>query len=135
MSAKIKFKAKGHKNILAAHKTTLEFTKEKNLTTKGDCIVGVEADYDLEKIRELVKRNKYVKITIKAGEIREELYAETNPGFNDETEMVIRLGEYESKRTFATNATKAAKHLSRKLKEKLKEGQKMEVQIEAVEQS
>jgi hypothetical protein len=33
--------AQGHENILATHKTTLEFTKDKRLSKKGDCIVAV----------------------------------------------------------------------------------------------
>jgi hypothetical protein len=34
----------GHKNIQATHKTTLEFTKDKHLSKKGDCIIAVAAD-------------------------------------------------------------------------------------------
>ena len=41
------FTAYGHKNILATHKTTIEFTKDKELSLKGNCIVGVRADFDL----------------------------------------------------------------------------------------
>ena len=34
----------GHKNIQATHPTTLMFTKEKNLTETGDCIIATAAD-------------------------------------------------------------------------------------------
>ena len=42
----MKFSARGHENIRGVHKTTFEFTKEKELTLKGDCIIGVNADFD-----------------------------------------------------------------------------------------
>ena len=34
----------GHKNILSLHEKTIEITKDSELTTNGDCIVGVGAD-------------------------------------------------------------------------------------------
>jgi hypothetical protein len=36
--------ALGHKNVLATHKTTLEFTKDDYLTKKGDCILAINLD-------------------------------------------------------------------------------------------
>ena len=36
--------ARGHPNIRATHKTTLEVTKEKELSPRGDCIIGICAD-------------------------------------------------------------------------------------------
>ena len=56
MNNKIKFNAYGHPNISAKHKTTLMLTKEKHLTTKGDCIVGINAEKTLVDMPEAIKR-------------------------------------------------------------------------------
>ncbi len=64
---KYSFICYGHKNITAKHKTTLEFTKERDLSLKGDCIVGVKADFDLLQLRKFIKslkNNNKVTITI-----------------------------------------------------------------------
>ncbi len=34
----------GHENIRSNHKKTIEITKESHLTSRGDCIVGVNAN-------------------------------------------------------------------------------------------
>ncbi len=134
MSAKLYiFHAEGHPNVKATHKTTLEFTKEKELTLQGDCIIAVNSDFDPEKLKEFVKHNKKVKVKITADDKTEELTAELNPEFQDKTEIVIRLSEYKSERTFAVRATKAAKHLSRELVKELQQNKKIKVQFEAIE--
>ena len=125
-----KFHAYGHTNILGTHKTTLEFTKDKELSLKGDCIVGVNADFDLEKIRYFIKNsiNKKVAITIKTihknkknTNITETVLAELNPAFNNNNEFVIRKTDFVSERTFAIKANKAAFELNRGLINYLKE--------------
>jgi len=60
-----KFIAYGHKNITSRHKTTLEFTKDSNLTIKGDCIVGIKADFSLDKIKDFIKNSKNTKKSAK----------------------------------------------------------------------
>lgn len=124
------FRAWGHPNIKATHKNTIEFTKEDYVTLEGDCIVGVRADFDTAKLKQFVKKHKHVKITIKTGALKEIITAKTNPGFVDDKELVIRLGEYASPRTFAVRADKAAKHLDRELVKALQTGSPMEVDVE-----
>ena len=34
----------GHRNILSLHEKTIEITKDSELTTNGDCIVGIGAN-------------------------------------------------------------------------------------------
>ena len=104
------FTASGHKNIRATHRNTLELTKDAVLTEDGDCIIGVKAEFELEKI----------KITIRANGITETVTAVPNPNFSDEHEMVIRITNFDSKRTFATRADKSAKQLSRRFVKELK---------------
>ena len=122
-----KFHAYGHPNILGTHKTTLEFTKDKEVSLKGDCIIGVNADFDLEKIRNFTENSIDKKITItiktisKLKKLQETVSAELNPSFNDETEFVIRKTDFVSERTFAINTNKAAFELNRGLINYLKE--------------
>ena len=124
-----KFTAYGHPNILAAHKAALEFTKDKELSLKGDCIIGVNADFDLGKIKEFIKQsktNKIAEITIEAfgksnKKIKETILAELNPDFDSNKEMVIRKADFVSERTFAIRANKASFGLNRDLIEFLKE--------------
>jgi hypothetical protein len=124
------FRAWGHPNIKATHKNTLEFTKEDYVSPEGDCIIGVNADFETDKLREFAKKHKHAKITIRLGGLQEVILAKTNPYFDDDKELVIRLGEYESPRTFAVRADKAAKHLSRELVRALQTGSPIEVLIE-----
>ena len=125
-----KFKAYGHPNILGTHKTTLEFTKDVELTLKGDCIVGVKADFDLKKIKRFIKKstNKKITITIKPitkdkkyQKTKETASAELNPNFDSDKELVIRKTDFVSERTFAIKANKAAFELNRDLIRFLKE--------------
>ena len=111
---KYKFNAYGHKNILATHKTTLEFTKDKDVTINGDCVIGVCADFELGKLKEFIKKsgNSDVTITIKtisdSINIEETVKAKLNCDFNDPKEIVIRKTDFISERTFAVNSNKAA---------------------------
>jgi|SRR3989338_207410 len=125
-----RFYAYGHPNILGTHKTTIEFTKDEQLSLNGDCIVGVNSDFDLHKLMEFIKKskNKNITITIKAKlknknseKIEEILLGEINPDFNSDKEIVIRKTDFLSERTFAIRANKAAFGLSRDLIRFLKE--------------
>jgi len=125
-----KFHAHGHPNILGTHKTTLEFTRDVELTLKGDCIVGVKADFDLNKIRQFIKKstNKKITITIKPitkdkkyQKTKETASAELNPNFDSDKEFVVRKTDFVSERTFAISSNKAAFELDRDLIRFLKE--------------
>lgn len=109
-----KFIVYGHPNILATHKTTLEFTKDKEVSLKGDCIIGIKSDFDLNKLKQFIKKSKDNKISItiqaisKSRRIKETILAELNTNFNSNKELVIRKTNFISERTFAINSTKAA---------------------------
>ena len=105
----------GHPNITARHKNTLEFTKDKELTKRGDCILGVNSDFDLEQIKRIVSNHKKIKITLKSGNMSEEISADANQGFNDEREIVVRKTGFISKRTLGINADKACVDLDKEL--------------------
>ena len=127
----MKFLAFGHKNILGKHWSTVEFTKDKELTKNGDCIIGVDSDFKLSELRQYLKKNKKIKIILKVDDLVDEITAEANPTFYNKHEMVIRRSDYIDQRTFAINASKSAHGISRKLIEKMKDPQqKMEVFLE-----
>ena len=120
-----KFTAYGHPNILAAHKATFEFTKDKDISLNGDCIIGVNSDFDIVMINEIMKKskNKKILITIETPDkkIKEKVSAILNPGYSDNKEFVVRKTRFISARTFAIGADKAACDISRALAEFLNE--------------
>ena len=116
------FTASGHPNIRATHKTTLEFTHDANLTKQGDCIIAVNADFNLSRLKKFLNKDK-IKITISTNHIKETITAQPNPSFSDDKEMVIRLTDFHSPRTFAIKADKAACHFKKELIKRLKDPQ------------
>jgi len=133
-----KFHAHGHPNILGTHKTTLEFTKDEDVSLRGDCIIGVRADFELSKLKDFIRnaKNNEVKITIrtmpkKHREIQDTILAQINPDFDDDKELVIRKTDFVSERTFATGSNKVAFELKRDLINYLKErGNRISIVIE-----
>lgn len=125
MKMQYKFHAYGHPNILGTHKATLEFTKDSELSLEGNCIIGVKADFEMEDIKKFIKRcnGKKITITIQTADkkITEKIYAELNPHFNDEKEIVIRKTEFISERTLGIKSTKAAFELDKAIIDCLKE--------------
>jgi len=125
----------GHENVLAVHKTTVEFTRDKHLSKKGDCIVAVAADKGLADLSAEFKENlrkPHAKLTIliEAGEIKERVEANGSPQLIL-TDMVIRKSDYVDNRTLAIQADKAALDLSRDLVEKLRNPkQKVKITLE-----
>lgn len=133
----IVIRGKGHPNVLARHETTLEFTKERELTKNGDCIIAVECDKacaDLpEEFKKEIRLGKKLRIVIKIDGIEEELTACGSPKLllSHTKDMVIRKSEFIDSRTLAVRAIKAAKDLNRNLAEKLKDNNaKIEIILE-----
>ncbi|MBW2979832.1 DUF371 domain-containing protein [Candidatus Woesearchaeota archaeon] len=122
------FSAYGHPNITAKHKTTLEFTKDKEVTKRGDCIIGTRADFDLESIKKFIRNKEKIKIIVKVGALSEEISAEINKDFNDNKEIVIRRSDFACGRTLGIKADKACIDLNKELIEIMKNpNQKLQV--------
>jgi uncharacterized protein len=119
-------KAKGHENVQSTHKTTLEFTKEKELGKNGDCIIAVSADKACadfsEGFKEALRQGAGLKIEIESGGEKDTLYAKGSNGLllDDEKETVIRKSDFISGRTLAINADKSSSELKKSLVAKLK---------------
>ena len=127
----MRFTVQGHKNMRATHAKTLEFTKDTDLSVRGDCIVGVNADFDPEKLKSFIKDKKHIKVTLSIDDLSDSFEAEINPEFDDEHEIVFRLGSFSSGRTLSVSSTKAAIHLKRDIVKKLEDpSSKMTVEFE-----
>ncbi len=114
--------AYGHENIRATHESTLEITKENQLSEKGNCIIAVSAnkaliDLSPEFKENLRKENARITMLIEAGGVVEAVNAFGSPRLilADSTDMVVRKSSYICNRTLAIQADKAAFDLSRKL--------------------
>ncbi len=129
----VRFKAYGHENIRATHNRTIEFTKHKELSVKGDCIVGVNSDFSSEEIKKLLKFDK-LKIVMMVDGLSEEMECIVNKDFCDEEEIVLRIGEFVSDRTLGVRCDKACSDIDREIVEKMKtSGKEMEVVIKGVD--
>lgn len=135
------FYAKGHYNILATHKTTLEITKESHLTRRGDCIIAVNSECGIKDIpndikKAIRKRDSIVKMIIKVGDIFEIIKGFGHPdlSFSHPTDIVCRKSTYICPRTLMVKADKAAIDLNRGLIKMLK-NPKVTVEITIIVES
>ncbi|MCA9380758.1 DUF371 domain-containing protein [Candidatus Dojkabacteria bacterium] len=127
------FSCYGHPNILAKHVKTIEFTKDADLTERGDCIVGINSDFDINELKNFSKKVKFICSVIdpETGEkLQSEFKCFVNPDFSSDHEIVLRKSHFDSGRTFGFNLNRGANNLDRRMVELLKNpNQKMEVTI------
>lgn len=123
-----KFYAQGHPAVLSTHPTTLELTKEVNLSKNGDCIVAVGSSVGL---RDLPKpmRNALssqacrARLTLKIDSYRFVIEGHGAHGltFSHPTDIVVRKSGFVSDRTLMVQADRAAADLPRPLVELLQD--------------
>jgi len=120
--------ARGHENIQANHETTIEITREKALTKRGNCVIAVDAmkgAVDLHpRFKEATKKEgARITITIEANELKEVVNARGSPRllFLHPMDLVVRKSDYVCGRTIAIRADKAASDISRKIVKKLRD--------------
>jgi hypothetical protein len=109
------------------HQTTLELTKDLQLTYRGDCIVGIGASKacnDLQPhLKELLRtKNMEVRIRISAHGLSFNLTAHGHPDLllSHMSDMVIRKSSYICPRTLAILSDKSAVDIPRELVDQLK---------------
>ncbi|MCC5997900.1 MAG: DUF371 domain-containing protein [Thermofilum sp.] len=120
--------AKGHSNIRATHKTTMEITRDPEVTPRGDCIIGVKADKAAKDLTpqtlHLIKTPAPILIIIylPQHDTYDHFYAHGNPNLNPThpASIVIRKSNYIDPRTIATQSQKAANDLPQHIKNHLK---------------
>jgi hypothetical protein len=130
--------AKGHRNILATHKTTLQITKEDHISKRADCIVAVSSDKSLcdlaSDIKTALSTNAArIRLTIKAGHMSEVItgFGCAALSLSDSDDMVVRKSGFVSGRTLMIGADKAARDLDRAFVDKLKTSEDITITIEA----
>jgi hypothetical protein len=131
-----KINARGHKNVLAKHKTTLEITKDNHLTLQGDCIVAVSADrgpkdFSKEFLEALKKNDARLEIRMQCEGIEEKVVAYGHPqlSFTNTHEMVVRKSNFICGRTLAIKADKSSNELSREFVKKLSEDKPIKIEL------
>ncbi|MEM4268013.1 MAG: DUF371 domain-containing protein [Candidatus Woesearchaeota archaeon] len=124
------FSAYGHRNVLATHRSTFMFTRDADLTRRGDCIIGTKSDFFCdESLRSLSGK---IRMVLEVDGLKEEVFAEYNPSFASNRELVVRKSSFKCERTFATNASKSAFEIDRKIIEMMKQNKRMNVTVENV---
>ena len=137
-----KISACGHENILCTHSTTIEITKEKSVTKKGNCIIGINASkacFDLNRnLENKIKDGNKIKITLKLENLQDSFYGFGNKDLRllDKNDMVFRKSNFICDRTVLINCTKSSNEINRELIEKLKiPGKKLSIIFEINERN
>ncbi len=114
------FHCYGHPNVSSTHKTTLEFTTESDLSTKGDCILAVKSTCSLrnlpDNLKEKMKIDGQTIIVILEVDHKQEKiigYGNSKLSFTDENAIIIRKSPFVCSRTLMINSNKAAFDISR----------------------
>ncbi len=120
MRFKIKFS--GHENIRSTHKKTIEITKDSELSTKGDCIIGVNASYSCFDLPQSLKEKlqdpkSKIQFSIKVAEYE---FIVEGRGRKDlvlshTKDIVIRKSNFVCPRTLAVKCDKASDLLPREM--------------------
>jgi len=129
------FKALGHPNITAAHKTTLMVTRDPWLTERGDCIIAVSAEKGLRDLDQRMKkviqsRKARIQLALAADNLIFEVSGIGHPELtlNHPTEIVTRKSDFICDRTLMIGADSAACDISEQLL-KLIKGEKNIIEI------
>ena len=126
----------GHPNVQSLHPRTIEITKDKNLTLKGDCIIGVNANKSckdlIPKIKEKIKKNNSV-IEI---ELIVEPYSFIIKGSGNEDlllsnskDIVLRKSSFICDRTLSLNCDYSSLEIPREIIESLKNSSKTGIML------
>lgn len=112
----------GHPNVRSNHSKSIEVTKAQTLSTKGDCIVGVNADKACNDLKPclkklLLKNGLDLKIEIIVEDLTFVMHAHGNPNLllSDVHDIVIRRSKFICPRTLAISCDKAASDIPRKM--------------------
>lgn len=119
---RVLFEARGHPNILASHRNTLELTKDDWLSKRGDCIIGISLKIDFKELKRLLRKSERFKLVMLVGGMRDCIYAQSNKDYSHERDIVLRKGTFLSSRTAGIVANKAACDIKEGIIHKLQRG-------------
>ncbi|MFQ5940941.1 MAG: DUF371 domain-containing protein [Nitrososphaerales archaeon] len=108
----------GHPNIRARHETTIELTKAKEVTLRGDCIVGVNASKACTDLSDTFKRklrqeDSLVRMSLLVGEHAYSLtgYGSSSLILANNHDIVIRKSRFICPRTMVIRCNKASDNI------------------------
>jgi uncharacterized protein len=123
-----KFYARGHRAVLSTHPTTLELTKEADLSKNGDCIIAVGSSAGLRDLPEPMRNALSdeacrASLTLKLDAYQFAIEGRGAPGLtlSHPTDIVVRKSGFVSDRTLMVHANRAAVDLPRPLVELLQD--------------
>jgi hypothetical protein len=122
------FLARGHRNILALHETTVMTTREAHLSRRGDCVAAVSAEKGLSdlspEIKEVARRpGAIIILTLRVGGEVFEVKGMGHPSltYADPNDMVARKSGYVCDRTLMVHSDRAACDMPRRIVDKLRD--------------
>ena len=132
-----RFYARGHPAVSSTHPTTLELTKEVDLSKNGDCIIAVGSSVGLRDLPEPMKNALSSEacracLTLKLDAHRFTIEGRGSRGltFSHPTDIVVRKSSFVSDRTLMVRANRAAADLPRSLVDLLQDpGRKVLVEL------
>ena len=132
----------GHRNITGKNRTTFEITKQKSITKKGDCILGVKSSkstIDLTpSFKDLTQRdNVQITMVLRINNLVEKAvgWGSSKLTFTHHEDLVVRKSGFVCNRTLMIKSNKAAKDFPRKFINLLKNpNQKITIFIIAKDQ-
>jgi hypothetical protein len=117
---KIEILFSGHKNVMSLHEKTTEITKDENLTTNGDCIIGVDAAISCIDLPEKMKKNiqnpkSKISFSIEAEGKKFIIHGNGSEKLTLKhvKDMVLRKSAFTCSRTIAINCDKASSDIPR----------------------
>ncbi len=111
----------GHQNILGLHRNTIEVTKDDEISTRADCIIGVRATKscsDLSRpLKRYIRSGGHLCFEIIVGELRFAFQGKGSNTLNliDDRELVLRRSDFSSDRTGAVGCNAAAMDIPRSI--------------------
>ena len=131
---------KGHANIQSLHSRTIEITKEKELTLRGDCIIGVNANKsckDLsDKIKEKIKNNHSfieIELIVEPFNFIIKGYGNNDLLLTNNKDIVLRKSKFICDRTLSINCDYSWLQISREIIELLKFSSKTSIMLIKIE--
>lgn len=131
---------KGHFNVQSYHPRTIEVTKEKKLTLRGDCIIGVNSNkacYDLKnELKNKIRNNSsFVEIELIVEPHSFTIHGEGNENLTltNPHDIVLRKSTFICNRTIAINCNYSALEIPRPLIDLLKDSRRQGIMILRVE--
>lgn len=109
----------GHPNVSATHRTTMQVTRDKEISRRADCVIGVGADKSVLNLSEVLKRHLMeggeLLVVVSVGDQEFRLYAQGSKRLrlNHHRDSVIRKSDYVDERTLAIRATASSRDLPR----------------------